>query len=924
MEGTPIRSAILLAPVALCLVAEAHGQAARPRTSLSGRWIGQDGHDLVGPSPTPGPDGVQDVRITVNGVPAARRIVGATITGLGGGEWTNNRPGNAWHTAIERRSGATTADLFFEPGKAETGRPFRVVLSLDDGRALTVDVRGGTSDPNRRMASAMMKAAWVGQNGTDRAGSGPGVGPDGFQDVQLQLTNLARNVPVDHVAITGPNRLEWRSGTNPRRRPGAEVHRPENDPATADVWFQPDRDLAGMALSVTVTYGDGRTDTARTAGTRTDPKLRVAAVPLPRIVPNSITARWLGQDGTNRVGPGDVRVGLSGLPRDRRIVAAALSNSARGIWGSRFGDGPFTAEPYALPLSLELDTAGTRADLRFPPDRDESGGILTLRLVLDDGSMTLVSFPGGPCDAGLRAGEGPAASSVEARPGDDLQALADRHGAIRLAAGTYDLDRPLTITRAVTIRGVPGSVLRFRQPAGSEPWTAAIKVRHGLTTLEGFAVRFAGPVRWREGINDGPAIIGTADNFDPPQRDLLAQICLIGLDLEAPPASGGAAWEPAPHLARLRGASTGRIEKNTLRGGPIEVWDGPWSFVGNSFRGTRSGTSSPSVITVHNGHDLVVKENTTIAASDAGKTWRFLVLIGSGVNVRVEDNRIEGVGPRDDDTIPSANAPEIVLTESYSIHFEGKPTAISPDGRILQIAEPQGEPARTGSAVAILEGPHAGTWHRVAHAIDPRTYLVDPPLPKGDYAVSLASGFVGMSLERNRIDARGGSVALPILLAGNHFGTRVIGNHLLGGGDAFRIVACPTERPCGWGWSRVPMLGLTIENNTIEDSPRGGLLAVEQNDKARTTLGRVYLTGTFRGNTAVYTRPPKAPARDVRVAFTLGEPAADPGAMVLENPGNLARFDGGTVPPVLRIASARINGRDARGQTVALREVPLR
>ena len=98
-------------------------------------------------------------------------------------------------------------------------------------------------------------------------------------------------------------------------------------------------------------------------------------------------------------------------------------------------------------------------------------------------------------------------------------------------------------------------------------------------------------------------------------------------------------------------------------------------------------------------------------------------------------------------------------------------------------------------------------------------------------------------------------MALPLLLAGNHFGTRVVGNHLLGGGEAFRIVACPTERPCGWGWSRAPMLGLTIEENTIEDSPRAGLLAVEHNPHAKPTSGRVYLTGEFRDNTAAISRP---------------------------------------------------------------------
>ena len=44
------------------------------------------------------------------------------------------------------------------------------------------------------------------------------------------------------------------------------------------------------------------------------------------------TARWLGQDGANPAGPGDVHVAISGLPVSPAIAAAVLSNSQRGVW----------------------------------------------------------------------------------------------------------------------------------------------------------------------------------------------------------------------------------------------------------------------------------------------------------------------------------------------------------------------------------------------------------------------------------------------------------------------------------------------------------------------------------------------------------------------------------------------------------------
>src|SRR3954464_4860138 len=74
----------------------------------TGAWLGQDGHDLVGPSSTPGPDGVQDIRILLANLSAGRQLVRPDVRGDGGGEWVVNGSYGPWAAALVRASGAST------------------------------------------------------------------------------------------------------------------------------------------------------------------------------------------------------------------------------------------------------------------------------------------------------------------------------------------------------------------------------------------------------------------------------------------------------------------------------------------------------------------------------------------------------------------------------------------------------------------------------------------------------------------------------------------------------------------------------------------------------------------------------------------------------------------------------------------------
>ncbi|HWE40636.1 MAG TPA: hypothetical protein VG406_29085 [Isosphaeraceae bacterium] len=882
--------------IALALAATGIGQGRGP----SGRWLGQDGHDVVGPSSAPGGSDVQDIHIALKGLPAGKGVKDGVVKGLGGDEWAIHGPFGPWKAELVRKEGATTADLYLEPTRVETGRPFSVHLQFDDGTTADFDVDGGKADPDRRMPSAALRARWLGQDGPDRVGPDAAVGPDGIKDVHIELSGLSPKVEARSVAITGPGRLAWESGLNPKGLADAELIRRADDPKKADLYLNPIGDLKGKSLILRVSYANNKSDTATVVAGQTNPELAAAKVPLPTFAKLPIRARWEGQDDR-----GEVRLTVESLPRGRGVVAAVLGDGVQGAWVFRSrSDLLPDVEPYARPLSFERAADPTRAVLRFAPIRDMAKSTPTLRLVFDDDTSALVRLAGGPCDP-ERMAPALAPETHQARPGDDLAAIVARGGTVRLAAGKYPLRRPLVLERPVRIVGEAGAILEFTQESGDPPWSAAIKVHAGRTTLEGFAVRFAGPVRWARDVDHGPAVIGSTDNRDPAHNDPEVGITLRRLDLESPPVSGPA--EEAPRLIRLATATCGRIESNRLKGGMIELVGGPWRVVDNQYLGTVPGTFCFGVLGVHRTHDLVVAGNRARPVAPAGKTWRFLVLTESGSHDIIKDNEVVGIGPRDDDPGPNANAPEIVLTEAYSLHFEGRPSALSADGRLVAIPEPQGGPARGGDVVAVVAGPAAGHWSRIVQAIGPRVYLVDPPLPgRGVEAVAIATGFVDETFEGNTIDARGGSVAAPLVLVGNHYGTVVRANRLFGGGEAFRLTAAPTERPVAWGWSHAPFLGARIESNTLEDSARGGTVAVEHSPAIKSSRGRVYLTATLKGNTARWSDPFRARQTGPLTALTLGEPGApDPGELVVTEEGN--RVDGIGVP--VRVRSGRVNGK---------------
>ena len=881
-------------------------QPRKPAARPVARWIGQDAHDVVGPSPAhaPAPSDVQDIHIELAGLPAGKAITVLQVTALGGAEWRFNGPYGPWRAEVVRKPGETFADLFLEPTQAETGRPFAITIAFDDGSTLPLECAGGRADPNLRMPGKSLSAAWIGQDGRDVVGQGPSVGPDGLVDVRIELKGLSAAVALTELAIDAAGDFHRRYGVNPEAHGNAELVRPPNDASRGHVHIQPDRDLAGKPLTIVARYANGKADKVVVKGGKVDLKKAVPAARVDDVPTLPLKVRWIGQTGETGVGPNDVKVIVEGLPRGVPVAATALSNAAKATWAVRANDRvPFYIQPYGLPMAFRPSPDGTSAEILFPPDRDESGSPMTLRLVFADGRSGIATFPGGKVDPALRAGDGPAATQVRAMPGDDLHKFVERFGTVVLAKGEYRLDRPLVLNRPIVLKGEPGAILQFAQNGG-EPWTTALKIHAGRTTLEGFSIRFAGPIEWRTDVNYGPAVIGTTDSRDPDRGPLKAGISIRKLDVEGPPASGRQAWENSVGLMRLVGAPNGRIEGCTLKGGMIEFDQGPWTIVDNRFQGARPGTTLQAVFSGHNTHDLELRGNRTKNVGPSGKTWRFLVLTGSGMFDRVEGNVVEDIGPRDDDTVPGDNAPETILTEAYTLHFEGRPLGISRDGRAVRITDPQGGPAVAGDALTVLTGPEAGRHRRIVQAIDATTYLVDPPFAAGDRpeAISIAGGFVGQTYKRNVIDLRGGSVAVALVLVGNHYGTKILENRFIGGGAAAKITACPTEGPCHWGWSHAPFVGGEFRGNRLEDVLGGARFFVERGPAIKSSLGRTYMSAELSENLVSWSPE-----------FERAHPAPAEGSVGLIIGTDVGPAD----PPAVRIHEA--GSRVAAGRGIAVR-----
>jgi len=890
-------------------------------SGLKAKWLGQDGHDYCQTASTLGPNDIQDLHIRLEGLPANKEIEAALIQRLGGGAWAVGGQWRHWAGKLVRTPNAPTADLFLEPSHDEASCRLNIELHFNDGTVGRVSLAGGRSDPNLFMPGSCLTATWVGQEHQDWTGPSAAVGPDGLEDAKIHVTGLSTHLEIKSLRLEGPGN-GWEYGLNPTRRANAELLRDPRQPSEGDLFFSPDRNLEGQNLLLTVTYKNERaTGTILKAGKT---GLR-QPMPKPLAIPinfKRLSIGWLGQVGSQGDHAGEVRISARCVPPERKVLAAALSDSAGCYWIYRrdaevdFYPRAGAQEPPSLPLALAQAPEVDALIFSFPPARDEQGTPIVLRLLLDDHSTLVGRLVGQRCDVSLR-GDQPPAAAIEAHPGDDLNRLARQYGHVHLAPGQFLLREPMKLPRPVRISGSKDTVLRFTQARTEPPWSGAVLIGASRVTLEGFSIRFSDAFRWDIGGPQGAALIRT---FDPPgTRDPKINITLEDLDIASslPPSNADPAHPlEAPFIARLAGATSGKVLRNKFRGGTVDVANGPWLIADNEYCGTPAGTVAWDAFAGHWLHDLILERNRVRAVSPAGKIWRFLSMNQLGQNVIVRSNEVSGVGMRDDDTMANPNAPEILLTESYRLYYEGVPAAISQDGFVLQVPMVMYSRVRPGAVVSVLEGNHQGEFFRIAQPLTPTAFLMADPLPPGEYAISVAHGFLDGRIEGNTIDIRGGKSA-ALVLAGNHWGFQVLNNHLLGGGDSLIIQATPTEQPFIWGWSHDPFFGFLCEGNRSEDSLRGFSIDVPENEFTKRFVGRTYLSGTLRHNVISLRATPGALET---AALRLGlHSARESEQMVLAVEGNRGAVTGGKSPGAdLTVQAATINGVRAEDEVIRL------
>ena len=180
----------------------------RSPARLSARWIGQDGHDYVGPNDKLGPSDIQDIHIAIAGLDPAREVVFLEVdrpTATSGDLQKTRRLACRIQTRERMREPATCSSS--PPGSRPAVR-FTFSSATTTASTAETDLRGGKADHKLRVTAVALAARWIGQDRQDRTGTGPSVGPDGFQDVRIHLSRLSTKLTLTAIRIAGPERRE--------------------------------------------------------------------------------------------------------------------------------------------------------------------------------------------------------------------------------------------------------------------------------------------------------------------------------------------------------------------------------------------------------------------------------------------------------------------------------------------------------------------------------------------------------------------------------------------------------------------------------------------------------------------------------------------------------------------------------------------
>ena len=669
---------------------------------------------------------------------------------------------------------------------------------------------------------------------------------------------------------------------------------------------------------------------------------------------SAFNVTWDGQLSTGS-NAGDVHL-LVTPPAGQSFSTAFLSAISAGsvVWTVSDDAGLYwdnlSAEELHNYVYSSLETpADNVVDLYFPPYRDESpvngspADTMMLQVAFGDGNVYATPFMGGSSNPELLAP--PPNSQLTAynvSTASQLQTdLNEGYGTISLQAGaTITSQQPILITDSVTISG-NNATLEFEPDGAVWPATAtgALYVNQNENdnnlqiTLNDFTIDFANtPLQWDNPAGDTPALYDPNNNVSgyqlavfsdapttggytsndyititrmtidgPPAIDVNSSPSFTTLEAEQPDYVG----EPDLYLINANPGSSGSISNNTFAGGNISLWKGPWIIQNNTVQGAAAYTYSTAAFSLQDPHDDLVQGNTVTQAAADGTQFRLVNLAGQGFNNTVEDNWFggnAGLGvaaftyDSGSEKFLGRNWPEIMLEEANGVVFEGRPGAVSLDGRLIvlpNVRDYVNSATGPGDVVSILEVVNSngttsttdvGQWYRVAQFVNLSStntidLLMEDPLPQPPagayYIVVLTGGYVNDSFLDNTINlANKTSVALE--LGDDSYGDRVIGNEVSFGasydgvfpGVAMLLNAGTNSAETDGGtpsaavpyplpdnWTALPLLGLTIEDNTFRDTLgidiglTSSISYYGGNDGTESTTGRVYFTATVVGNT---------------------------------------------------------------------------
>jgi hypothetical protein len=817
--------------------------------------LGQDGHDLVGPNASPGTDGIQDLHLQLSGLSGP--VSQITVTAPGGFQW-QTAPDQIGAALAEYFPEATSGqgDLFINP-QVQSDQP----------------PRGGTLPLGGSTGSLIQLA-----NGTTLSLSISYQGQSSPQSATVVVNNL--------ISATDP----------------------------------------------------------------------MPAIPTPANVVGTFSVAVDGQDGTGvSYEQGYVHLvvtapaGITFSASTFNQVFWGISDQAGIIW-----DSTVASEGHDHVYASLRAGSDNVVDLYFPPLRDEappsSSTAPTMLLQVSipgDNSAYATPFMGAAWNlseitVSPSAQSPPSPPSTEAALRADLMSTSPEYDTISLPANqTIVITQPLEITHSVKIIGNQATLL-FQQgntPAWPASASGAIYVSQNVygniqLELDNFTIKIdmSAPLRWSNPPGTVPAlwdpennpggyvhaVIDTRDSNSNANDTMLT---LSGMSIYGPPAIDGSAYsalqaqlaqsgdttheyvgEQDIDLLRANDQDFGTISGCTFQGGSIEVFGGPWTITNNTVLGSTAYTYSPSAFSLHAPHDCVLDGNRVSQSDPNGREFRLVNLAESGFNNTIENNSFGGgAGQIGDELSFSAssggftgiNDPEVILAETgYGVLFEGRPGAISADGRLLVLPAVRAfaAPIATGPGmvVSILAGVGqngapvmnlAGEYFRVAQqvSIDANNdleFLMQDPLPPmpagGYYVIEVNNGFYNTNVIYNSLDLTGKS-STGVVFGGDDFGTQIIGNQFIGGtiydnvytGTSINLTAAIGSDgggngafPLPWGWTALPDLGGVVEGNTIRDSLGGIILGVQHGVNywaaqvgSSSETGRVYFTASVTQNT---------------------------------------------------------------------------